>query len=136
VLSTPKKRVANGDDIDAFAEGEDQLATAVFGRRRKRPRGSNTLEDIVNGDNEPACEAHTGPSRSARQTRRTRPPVPLAIESEDLGEIGEERREGRTLCFVCFSSSADADTDTGAVQSEFYGRGVESKTGTDRILID
>lgn len=43
---------------------------------------------VDDGDNEPACQAGTGLSRSARQTRRTRRPVPLAIESEELGEIG------------------------------------------------
>ena len=81
----PNKRVADDDDIDAFAEGGDQPTTAAVGRRKH-------LEDIVDdggdGDNEPAREARIGPSRSARQTRRTRPPVPLAIESEELGEIG------------------------------------------------
>jgi len=92
VFGHPNKRVADDDDIDAFAEGEDQPATAAVGRR-KRPRCGETLEDIVDddggdGDNEPAHKARTGPSRSARQMHRTRPPVPLAIESEVLGEIG------------------------------------------------
>jgi hypothetical protein len=89
------KRVADGDDIDAFAEGEDQPATAAVGRR-KRPRRGRGPEDIVDGDgDEPACEAghrpvreRTRPSRSARQTRRARRPASQTIERERLGEIG------------------------------------------------
>jgi hypothetical protein len=50
----PTKHVADDDDIDAFAEGRDLPATAAVGRR-KRPHRGNTLEDIVNDDdNEPA----------------------------------------------------------------------------------